>query len=201
MKIPTILCLLCGALFMQGCATSPTPVNYYDFGVLPKSAGQAVSCDLPSIHFSTISAPEALQSNLMLYRLLYVDDQQSHAYANHRWSMTPGALVALRIKMQFAENQVRLIDVGMADPNDWRLHVDLIDFNQYFSDSRRSYAQLQMHVALLRANKLIAQTMLTQQEEADQPTAPAGARAMRIATDLLITDLTSWLCKQRTENR
>jgi len=143
-----------------------------------------------------MSSPGALDSNLMLYRLLYDNDQQSHAYANNRWNMPPAQLLTLRIKSQLADNGVSLLDNGVANPTGWQLRLDLIDFSQYFSDVSHSYVQLQLRVSLLRANALVAQTTFKQQATADSPDAQAGARAMRAASDVLITDLSGWLCKQ-----
>ncbi|MET3106857.1 cholesterol transport system auxiliary component [Oxalobacteraceae bacterium GrIS 2.11] len=186
--------LLTAVLFLQGCASTPPTLNYYDFGALPKPA--AAQCSLAPVHVADISSTSALDSNLMLYRLLYDNDQQSHAFANHRWSMTPAQLLELRIKSQLAGNQVRLIDSGVANPNGWHLRLELVDFAQYFNDATHSYAQLQLRATLLRANTVSAQTSFSQQAPATHPDAPSGAQAMRVASDALIADLTSWLCKQ-----
>ena len=186
-------------LFVSACATAPTPLSYFDFGPATKASDTAIACELPPVNLPDISSPNSLESNLMLYRLLYANDQQTHAYANHRWSMPPAQLVALRIKSQLAndpKSPVRLVDNGLANPDGWQLRLDLTDFSQYFSDATHSYAQLQLRASLLHANNLLAQTTLTQQASADAPDAPAGAQAMRVATDALITDLTGWLCKQ-----
>lgn len=187
---------LCAALafLVTSCATAPPSLSYYDFGALPKSAGS--SCDLPPLNVADISSPNALDSNLMLYRLLYDNDQKNRAYANHRWSMTPAQLLSLRIKSQLASDQVLILDNGVANPNGWQLRLDLVDFTQYFDDTSHSYAQLQLRVTLLRANTLIAQTTMKQQAAAESPDASAGAKAMRVASDAFITDLSSWLCRQ-----
>jgi cholesterol transport system auxiliary component len=183
-------------LLLASCATAPEPLSYFDFGTASKAADSSIACELPPINLPDISSPNALNSNLMLYRLLYANDQQSHSYANHRWSMSPAQLITLRIKSQLANNHVRLVDSGLSNPGGWQLRLDLTDFNQYFSDATHSYAQLQLRATILSANNLIAQTTLTQQASAAAPDAPAGAQAMRVATDALITDLTGWLCNQ-----
>jgi hypothetical protein len=53
-----------------------------------------------------------------------------------------------------------------------------------------------VRASLLRGHALIAQTNLLQQTPTNAPDAPAGAQAMRVASDALISDLTVWLCKQ-----
>ena len=201
--IPRLTLFAVATLLMSACATAPTPLDYFDFGPAPRTttsaADNSIACELPALNLPDISSPNSLDSNLMLYRLLYANDQQTHAYANHRWGMSPAQLVALRLKTRLAfdqKNPVRLIDNGLANPGGWQLRLDLTDFSQYFSDAGHSYAQLQLRASVLHANNLIAQTTFTRQANADTPDAPAGAQAMRVATDALITDLTSWLCKQ-----
>lgn len=190
--------LRCAALFcvLQACATTTTPVSFFDFGALPKTPEQTLSCALPPIYLTSIASPAALDNNLMLYRLVYANDQQSHAFANHRWSTTPAQLLALRIKSYLAQHHVRLIDSGVANPDGWQLRLDLNDFSQYFSDAGHSYAQLELRATLLRGNSLIAQTTMSQQAPAESADAPAGALAMRLASDRVISDIGAWLCTQ-----
>jgi len=183
-------------LLLTSCASPPAPVGFFDFGALPKSVGTATACVLPPVQVADISSPAALDSNLIVYRLLYASDIQSHAYANHRWSMTPAQLLGLRIKSRLAASQVQLIDAGVANPHGWQLRMELIDFSQAFSDASHSTAQLALRASLLRNNSLIAQTTLMQQAAAETADAPGGALAMRNASDALITDLNDWLCKQ-----
>jgi len=132
----------------------------------------------------------------MLYRLLYSNDQQTQAYANHRWSMTPVQLLTLQIKSQLADNNVILVDDGLANPNGLQLRLELTDFSQYFTDTTHSYAQLKLRATTIRGNTLLAQTTISEQAGAESPDAVGGAKAMRVAADAVITDLTGWLCKQ-----
>lgn len=191
-----LLCLLI-PLFLQACASTPTKqIKYYDFGALPKAEEQAPVCSLPLVQLADIRAPSALSSNLMLYRLLYLNDQQIYSYANHRWNMTPAQLLTQRLKSQLARRGVRLLDGGINNLNAVQLRLEIEDFNHYFTDATRSYAQIQIRASLIRDRKLLAQTLLQQQVDADTADAPAGAKAMRMATDELILNLTNWLCEQ-----
>jgi len=186
------LCVLTS--FLSGCITPPAPVSMYDFGIAPTQSG-AANCNLAPLYLADISSSATIDSNLMLYRLLYDNDQQTHAYAAHRWSMTPSQLLSLRIKSQLAANNVNLVDLGMANPNGWQLRLDLNDFTQNFTDATHSYAQLEVRASLLRANQLVAQTTFKERADAASPDAPGGARSMRTASDALIADLNNWLCK------
>lgn len=192
-------------LLLQACATKPAPIKYYDFGpmtkAVDKAANSAPSCRLPPIVLDDITAPTALSSNSMLYRLLYANDQQVYSYANHRWNMTPTQLLTQRIKTQLAENGVKLIDNGIIDGrfNVMSVRLELEDFNHYFTDATHSYVQVQLRASVLRGRTLLDQTMFQQQVNADTPDAPGGAQAMRLATDQLILHLSHWLCEHQVQ--
>lgn len=188
------LALAAFTLLLVSCSTPPAAPGYFDFGALPVASGSAPVCALPPMQVTDMSSTPALDSNLMLYRLQYANDMQSHAYANHRWSMTPAQLLTQRIKSQLAARHVQVIDSGVVNPDGWQLRLDLIDFSQYFSDASHSTAQLTLRATLLRKNTLVAQSTLTQQSAASTADAPGGAQAMRVASDALINDLDNWLC-------
>lgn len=199
--------LVCATMLilLQACATKATPIKYYDFGpmtkVADKVANKAPGCRLPPIVLDNMTAPSALSSNVMLYRLLYANDQQIYSYANHRWNMTPTQLLTQRIKMQLASNGVTLVDSGIIDGkfNVLQLRLELEDFNHYFTNETQSYAQIQLRASLLRGRTLLDQTMLQQQVNADSADAPGGAQAMRLAADELILHLSHWLCEQQAQ--
>ena len=191
--IQTTFCTVI-AFALQACTTAQTPTSYYDFGT-PSKMAQPIGCELPALNLSDMSTTPALDSNLMLYRLLYSNDQQTEAYANHRWSMPPAQLLMLQIKSQLADSNVRLIDDGVANPNGLQLRLDLTDFSQYFTDANHSYVQLKLRATTLRGDVFFAQSTLTQQVTTDSSDAPGGAKAMRVAADAFVADLTGWLCK------
>jgi cholesterol transport system auxiliary component len=184
------------SILLAACASKPIPIKYYDFGTASKPVNQGPICSLPVIQLSDITASNASSSNLMLYRLLYADEQQIQAYANHRWNTTPVQLLTQRIKQELARRGVRLLDSGFNNLGFLQLRVEIEDFNQYFTDAAHSYAQIQVRASLIHDRKLVAQTMFQQQVNADSADAPSGAKAMRLATDELILNLTHWLCEQ-----
>lgn len=202
---------LCSAiiLLLQACASTPATISYYDLGAATKPADSGLSCTLPPIHLMDITAPIALDSNSMLYRLLYSNDQQTRAYANSQWSMTPAQLLTQRIKVQFANSGVTLIDYALnldmikngvdktrSKTGNVQLRLVLNDFSQYFVDPTHSYSQLQIRASAIQGNKLLAQTTLQLKADADSANASGEAKAMRAATDELFTNLSNWLCKQ-----
>lgn len=183
-------------LLLSSCASSPVQTAYFDLGSQMPAASAAASCKLPPLQLSEITSSNALADNLMIYRLLYANAQQSQSFAAHRWSMPPAQLLAQRIKTSLAQDQVRLIDAGLANPDGWQLRLELNDFSQYFSDSSHSTAKIALRASLIRGNLLLAQTTLSRAAPASRADAPAGAAAMTVASDALINDLSSWLCSQ-----
>lgn len=191
----TLQLLLCASLtlLLSACASTPAPVSYYDLGDTPQST---FKCNLPPIYVADVMAIDALDSNLMSYRLLYSNEQQTRFYANARWTMTPSQLLTVRIKNQLANSGVTVIGSGVSKADSLQLRIELEKFTQYFSDPSHSYAQIQMRATTTRDNKLLAQTTMQQQTDARAPDSAAGALAMRGVSDELIRNLGDWLCKR-----
>ena len=184
------------ALVLSGCASRPTQTAYYDLGGQPTASTAAAACHLPPLHLNEITSPSALATDLMIYRLQYANAQQSQSFATHRWSMPPAQLLAQRIKTSLAQDQVHLIDAGLANPDGWQLRLELNDFSQYLSDISHSTAKITLRASLIRGNQLLAQTTLSRAAPTSRADAPAGVAAMTMASDALISDLSSWLCSQ-----
>jgi len=196
---------------LQGCiSTVPSATSaIYDFGAFRGSAAvhlSSDSCALGPLHVADITSPSSLESDLMLYRLGYANDQLVHAYARHRWSMPPAQLLAQRIKTRLADSGVIIVDSGgtessaslpsTAMTNTLQLRLELNDFTHYFSDPDHSQSQLTVRASLLNGSSLIAQTTLSQHAPSLSQDAAGGAKAMQEATDLLINELHGWLCAQ-----
>lgn len=185
------LCVL-----LAGCSSAPVAPLRYDLGGAPSAVTDQAACTLPALTLIDVAAPGTLDNDLMLYRLLYANDQQIQAYGGHRWSMPPAQLLTQRVKAQLADHGVTLLDTGVATSNGIQLRLVLNDFSQYFSDPSHSYGQITVRATLLRGRSLIAQSTFKQQTPATSPDAPAGAQALRSGSDTVINALTSWLCKQ-----
>jgi cholesterol transport system auxiliary component len=195
MKIPGIfkLCLMLSlSLLIQSC-TTPTSTQHisYDFGTLPKSA-EKTPLTL-SVSVAEVNAPSTLDSNAMLYRLRYDNEQQLHPYAQHRWSMPPAQLLTQRLKEQIAASGGTVVSVtdGVSDLP--MLRIDLDEFSQIFTTPKQSHAQITMRASLMKRNKLIAQRYFTFEQEAQSADASAGANAMKIAADTAIAGVILWL--------
>ncbi len=185
-------------IFLQACTSPPARVNYYDFGAVnsginPQSTSQP-HCNLPPLYLANINVPSIFASDAIHYRLLYNNDLEARTYASYRWSMFPAELLAQRIKTQLEQTGVVLVDNGMSRQSGLELRLTLDDFTHYFNDFSHSYAQITLRASLLRGQQLLAQNSFAQQADADASDAPAGVRAMRIASDELIVKLNNWLC-------
>ena len=188
---------------VASCSTTAPQIAQYDLGVAALTSSNVTSihnpaaCQLPALQLIPIEAPSVFQTEAMRYRLLYINDQQNWTYANHRWTMPPTILLTQQIKNSLADAGVTLLEAGMTSPDKWQLKVALIDFSQYFNSAQSSYAQIKIRATLLNGTTLQTQTTLLQRADTKEANAPAGASAMRVASDALMSDLKSWLCQQK----
>ena len=53
---------------------------------------------MPAVKVLDVTAPETMSSNKLVYRLSYVDAQQTASYANSHWTMEPAALLTQRLR-------------------------------------------------------------------------------------------------------
>ncbi len=187
------LCLMFSvSLVLQSCATStPTPHISYDFGTLPKKTASA-PLQL-SLSVAEINASGTLDSNAMLYRLRYDNEQQLQAYAAHRWSMPPAQLLTQRLKEQIAASGGTVVSVTDGVSNLPLLRIDLDEFSQIFTSPIQSHVQITLRATLTQKNKLIAQRYFTFEQGALSADPSGGANAMKIAADTAIASVIIWL--------
>lgn len=185
-------------LLLSACASN-TPVSrqQYDFGPLPVVAN-AVSPSNPAglplqISLADINAPAALDSNAMLYRLQYDNVQQLKPYAQHRWSMSPSALLAQRLKAQIAAGDGHILSTSDGTSQWPLLRIDLDEFAQIFTSASSSYAAIDVRASVFKGRLLIGQRRFVQHLPAATADAPGGAKAMQQASDALIADLRQWI--------
>lgn len=187
--LPAALLALLAAL-MSGCATRAAPPNLYDFGPLP-TAGAATAPAALSI--AAVQAPTALNNQLMLYRLAYVNDLQPRSYAGSRWSMPPAQLLEQRLKTRLAQAGTVVLSGSEGANTLPVLRIEVDEMIQNFSSPQQSQAQLAMRATLFDGRSLLAQKSLRQQTPAASADAAGGARAMADASDALIGELIAWL--------
>lgn len=183
---------------LQACASgSPTANLSYDFGPLNTESKEHQQQDADAskiaISVADISAPITLDSNAMLYRLVYDNPQLLRPYAQHHWSMPPAQLFAQRFKSKIAAAGATVLDVadGVADLA--ILKIELDEFSQVFTSTTQSAAKITLRASLIRKNKLIAQHYFAAATASASADASGGAKAMQLTADRNISAILAWL--------
>ena len=195
-RVSKVCLILALTALLQACAGgTQAPRLNYDFGApfgpLSKDLNQKPITLALSI--ADINAPSTLESNAMLYRLHYDNQQTLRPYAQHRWSMPPAQLLTQRLKSRLAAAGGTVVSVtdGVADLP--VLKIDLDEFSQIFTAPGQSHAQITLRASLMKKNKLLAQHYFTLDTEAASADAPGGAKAMQVAADASISAILIWL--------
>ncbi len=194
-------------LALTGCALPSHPARpaIYDFGPGAKTILSAVDADrLTPLVVAEVEANAALDSNAVLYRLAYADDQQLRPYAQARWSMTPAQLIRQRLRERLGQHRLLL----NPEDNGWSgasaqssppltLRVELEEFSQLFEAPDKSVGLLRLRATLTQPSttgpKLLAQHSLVTQHDAPSADAFGGVRAMTAATDAAVLEIEQWL--------
>jgi cholesterol transport system auxiliary component len=185
-------------MLLAGCST-PRPeaaVKVYDFGPAPLPV-QAEGSQ-PSLAAMVLFEPQAspaLDGHAVLYRLAYADAQQLKPYALTRWSMPPAQLLSQRLRQQW-DGRRAVVAPGEVSS---QLHLRLVleEFSQVFDSPTDSHALLRLRATLTQRNAshetLLAQRSFIIRQPATTPDAQGAVRALTVASDQAIEQLTAWL--------
>jgi cholesterol transport system auxiliary component len=200
-------CLFLIILALTGCALPSPPARpaVYDFGPGARTISPTTdSGKVTPLKVAEVEANAALDSNAVLYRLAYADDQQLHPYAQARWSMTPAQLIRQRLRERLGQRRLLLnpednigsgVDVRSNLP--LTLRVELEEFSQLFEAPDKSVGLLRLRASLTRPNatgpKLVAQHGFVAQHGAPSADAFGGVRALTAATDAAVLEIEQWL--------
>lgn len=218
----TTLCLAILSAVMSslliGCASPREQATLYDLGPVSATADAAGSpahgtlmtnamgapaasgvigvtnagAALAPIGIAEPIAPSALDSQRMLFRLAYANDQQPRAYAGSRWTMPPAQLFVQRLKTHLARSGASVVSASTG-ANVPLLRIEADDFTQVFASPTQSSAHVMLRAAVLHGRVLVAQKTFNRQMPAPTPDAAGGARALAAASDAIIADMTVWL--------
>ncbi|WP_338846691.1 ABC-type transport auxiliary lipoprotein family protein [Massilia sp. W12] len=178
---------LCCCVLLTACAAPRPQPAAYDFGALPATA----PLTLPGVwKIAEVSAPPALDTPYLFYRLSYAERLQAKPYAESRWSMTPAQLLSQRVRAQLAAAGVKIATEGVQ--TDLSLRLELEEFVQDFSSPQASTARLRWRASIVQGRQLLAQRVFSH-EVAAGAQAQDGARALAQTADLAIAALQSWL--------
>jgi cholesterol transport system auxiliary component len=207
-KVNLKSCLFLLVLTVTGCALPSHPARpaVYDFGPGAKTILPPVDAGKrpPPLVVAEVEANAALDSNAVLYRLAYADDQQLRPYAQARWSMTPAQLIRQRLRERLGQRRLLLNpeDNGWLGADAQSIHpltlrVELEEFSQLFETPDKSVGLLRLRATLTQPSatgpKLVAQHNLVTQRGAPSADAFGGVRAMTAATDSAVLEIEQWL--------
>ncbi|MDE2069843.1 MAG: membrane integrity-associated transporter subunit PqiC [Gammaproteobacteria bacterium] len=178
MKTP--LCALAAAL-LAGCSLlpkPPLPPVLHDFG--PATSAPAATV-VPAE--TTVSAPAWLDGSEIYYRLIFSDPTQLRAYADNRWLAPPAELLQARLQAAFAGGRA----------GGYRLHVNLLDFEQEFASAQSAHVSVRAVVELqsLSSGATVAQHLFAVSVPVSPDVQGAVQGASR-AADELLAQLVQW---------
>ncbi|MCY0389085.1 ABC-type transport auxiliary lipoprotein family protein [Robbsia sp. Bb-Pol-6] len=209
------------ALLLAGCATPKPPATdrlaQYDLGpvdVAPvpdtppdtppdrragsagpfaRPAAPSAGADpLPPLKIVAVTAPSALDSDQMIYRLVYADPRQARRYAGSRWSATPAQLLTDRLR-NVLSRQARILDGGDPERGAPMLKVALLDFSQRFDAPGAGRGVVAVRASLLRDGQVLAQRDFGATAPSATADAAGGAAAIAAAADAVARDIGAWL--------
>lgn len=164
----------------------------YDLGPTPSLHTAAVP--LPSVRMFEVRAPRALDSDAILYRMNYIDPQQTAAYAHSHWTMPPAQLLTQRLRSALAaQGAVLSANEAAGAP---LLTVELDQFEQDFDGEDQSHGAVTARATFAHGGKVLAQRTFTARAPARTSNAGGGANALSAASDELIAQLVAWLGMQ-----
>ena len=163
----------------------------YDFGPAPQAAA---SGPMPAVKVLDVTAPETLASDKLIYRLGYADAQQTASYANSHWTMAPSQLLTQRLRNALSQRGTVLTGSdGVSAPV---LKVDLNEFEQIFDSQTQSHGAITARATVTHGGKVLAQRTFVAHAPAGSADAAGGARALAVASDDLVAQISAWLGAQ-----
>ncbi|CCD37673.1 unnamed protein product [Candidatus Paraburkholderia kirkii UZHbot1] len=168
----TAACALACVAMLAGCGSTSTamPNARYDLGATSIGNATASGLPMPPVKVLAVSSPRNLETDAFAYRLSYVDAQRTGTYSNSHWTMPPAQLLTQRLREALTARGPILsgVDPVRAVP---LLEVELTSFEQVFDAPEQSHGAVAVR-------------------------ATGGARALAVASDDVIRQLTAWLAAQ-----
>jgi len=178
------------AVALVGCGVgqvAPQPIRL-DLGAPPPATD--ASRVFEPIVLPALNAARVLSTDGVIWR--EGDDGMPQRYATYKWISPPSVLVRERLFEQLSQYGPVLTE-GLGDSLPV-LRVSLMQFEQvYAPDGKSNQGVVTVQAVLTRQGKVLGQIRLTERKPATSSSAPAGATALRIATDRLIEQLGQWI--------
>jgi cholesterol transport system auxiliary component len=165
----------------------------FDFGVEPNATPDSPALAEAQLLIFDVSAPAWMDGTAMFYRLAYQNAAVPLPYAESEWVMSPAALLTQRLRSSAAvhgDGGARL--VGVRTPAVYRLHSELLEFEQIFDAPDRSRGVLRLR-ATLEGEGVWAQRTFAIEQVAPTPNAPGGVTALTECSNELARLLEGWV--------
>jgi cholesterol transport system auxiliary component len=163
----------------------------YDFG---PPAPLAAAGTMPAVKVLDVTAPEALGTDSLNYRLGFADSQRLASYSGSHWTMPPSQLLTQRLRTALSSRGTVLTGAdGVHAPV---LRVDLQEFEQVFDGQADSHGAVTARATLFQDGKVVGQRTFVARAPASSPDAAGGARALAAASDDLVAQVISWIGTQ-----
>ena len=165
----------------------------YDLGP-PALYAQGESAIPAVVLIASVRAPAWIDSDGIVYRLLYEDASQPRTYTMSRWAAEPPSLLADRLRSRLAAASRGVVSPAFGARSDYTLRVELEDFSQRFDAPGRSYALFRARATLLGSDPrvLLAQRVFEVRQPA-RPNAPGAVKALTAAADTFLNELLPWI--------
>lgn len=170
-----------------------SPVLTYDFGVSPPLQSTRTSWSDLALE---VRSPSWFDSLGIDYRLNQDDPLRLREYADSRWAVNPGVLVAQRLRRFLGASSLA---GGM--PAACLLRVDLQEFSQVFESLSDSRGLLQGELVLVDSQRQrLAIQHFVIERPAPTPDARGGVGALVLAVNDLGEFTSNWLADLRIRN-
>jgi cholesterol transport system auxiliary component len=185
-----VLCVFSGCSLM---ASKAPPKTEFDFGPEPNAPSDSPALSEAQLVIFDVSAPAWMDGTAMYYRLAYQNAAVPLPYAESEWVMSPAALLTQRLRSSAAvhgDGGARL--VGVHTPAVYRLHSELLEFEQIFDAPDRSHGVLRLR-ATLEGEGVWAQRTFVIERLAPTPNAAGGVTALTECSNELARLLEGWV--------
>ena len=185
-----VLCVFSGCSLM---ASKAPPKTEFDFGPEPNAPSDSPTLSEAQLVIFDVSAPAWMDGTAMYYRLAYQNAAVPLPYAESEWVMSPAALLTQRLRSSAAvhgDGGARL--VSEHTPAVYRLHSELLEFEQIFDAPEGSHGVLRLR-ATLEGEGVWAQRTFVIERLAPTPNAAGGVTALTECSNELARLLEGWV--------
>jgi cholesterol transport system auxiliary component len=167
----------------------------FDFGPPAARELSVVPKTLPDLVVADIAAPGWMDNPAMYYRLVYRNAANPLPYANSQWVMSPAALLTQRLRWTLAAATEEHPSTG-ASGQRYRLHGELVEFEQIFDEPGHSRGILRLRATLDGPRDARrAQRLFEIERPAATPDAAGGAQALSMCAAELADSVTVWVAE------